>query len=912
MERPCLIRLSHMTYHLACFLRQTNSRAMQTRRRFEFFLLLLGYAPLLFLGRLAYANDEVYVWGNNPYGQMSIPSSASNVVALAAGDGHFLALRTDGTVIAWGVNYSGQTNVPADLAGVVGISAGSIHSLALKQDGTVTMWGRFYVGGQQFVPPTVTNVVAIAQGPGAQHAAVLRADGSIVDWGLDGYGLQNVPGGARNSIALAVGSYHTLALRADGRVVSWGDSSTVPTGATSNVVAIACGWFGNAALRADGTVVTWGQIASAPIFLGFTNVADVTCPFSGALPAILALRNNGSLVDPSGTGAPLTTNIAAINSGSYNGMALKANGPPVFPGIPVNRTVGGGMTAFFRMKPVGALPMSYQWQCNGTNVPGATNLVLAVTNVQPALSGSSYTITASNALGTATCGPMILNEVPLETYVTSTSSNALVADAVTFTAGALGRGPFSFQWQFNGYDVKWATTQTLTLTNLHLSDAGSYTVQVVNQYGAESASVSLNVFPSIVTSVPQSQTIFPGGTVNFSLALSAVIPVTYQWQFNGADIPSATGSSLVISNTAYTNAGIYTVVFNDDYETVTNTASLAAVPIAAWGGFNQTKVPAGLTNLNMISLGQGHALAISKDGTVAGWGQNYHGEVSPPLGLTNAVSVAAGNVFSVALRDDGTVVSWGNSTSGQTNVPPGLTDVIAIAAGDLHTLALKRDGTVISWGDNTHAQTNVPADATNIVAVAAGQFSSMALKSDGTVVAWGAGMTNSGTSPDYGQSVVPPGLSNVVRVATGGDHGLALRADGSIVGWGQNSYGQTMVPDGMSNVVSIAAGYGHSLALHSDGTVSAWGYSALGEITVPFGLTNVIQIAAYSFNSVALLGNPSFKFHFSPWNLTNDGQQFSFSLPTRSGKVYSLEYKTSLDDSKWTVLPLVAGTGGDV
>lgn len=37
---------------------------------------------------------------------------------------------------------------------------------------------------------------------------------------------------------------------------------------------------------------------------------------------------------------------------------------------------------------------------------------------------------------------------------------------------------------------------------------------------------------------------------------------------------------------------------------------------------------------------------------------------------------------------------------------------------------------------------------------------------------------------------------------------------------------------------------------------------------------------------------------------------FSVSLPTRSGRVYALEFKTSLADSNWNALPLVAGNGG--
>ena len=36
---------------------------------------------------------------------------------------------------------------------------------------------------------------------------------------------------------------------------------------------------------------------------------------------------------------------------------------------------------------------------------------------------------------------------------------------------------------------------------------------------------------------------------------------------------------------------------------------------------------------------------------------------------------------------------------------------------------------------------------------------------------------------------------------------------------------------------------------------------------------------------------------------------FSVSVPTHSGRVYALEYKTALTDPAWAALPLVAGNG---
>jgi len=76
----------------------------------------------------------VVAWGGNSSGQCNVPTGLSNVVAVAAGVDHSLALEQDGTVVAWGGNDYGQCNVPANLSSVVPIAAGLYHNLALKVD----------------------------------------------------------------------------------------------------------------------------------------------------------------------------------------------------------------------------------------------------------------------------------------------------------------------------------------------------------------------------------------------------------------------------------------------------------------------------------------------------------------------------------------------------------------------------------------------------------------------------------------------------------------------------------------------------------------------------------------------------------------------------------------------------------
>ncbi|HKQ39668.1 MAG TPA: hypothetical protein VJ063_16445, partial [Verrucomicrobiae bacterium] len=77
------------------------------------------------------SDGTVVGWGANGFGQATVPAGLNNVVTIAAGNAHSMALKADGTVVAWGANGFGQSTVPAGLTGVSGISAGFQHSLAL-------------------------------------------------------------------------------------------------------------------------------------------------------------------------------------------------------------------------------------------------------------------------------------------------------------------------------------------------------------------------------------------------------------------------------------------------------------------------------------------------------------------------------------------------------------------------------------------------------------------------------------------------------------------------------------------------------------------------------------------------------------------------------------------------------------
>ena len=522
-------------------------------------------------------------WGLNLNGQTDIAPGLTNMLAIGCGGSHQLAVRSDGTVAAWGAGTNntgfnsqfGQAMPPAGLTNVVSVTGGSSHSLALKADGTVVAFGAGLTNsgvspdfGQSIVPNGLTNVVGIAAG--ASHSLAVKSDGTVVGWGLNSSGQTNAPSNLTNAIAVAAGGSWSLALRADGSLMAWGSNSSgqtnVPSGLT-NAVAIACGNTFGAALRADGTVIAWGAngVGQTNTPTGLTNGAGLACGSSHGL----ILKSDGTLAtwgsnSQGQTNVPTgLTNVILVAAGGSTDLVLEGDGQPRITIQPLSQQTGAGRVVRLTALAVGVAPLSYQWQKNGANVPGASTPSLVLPNAQYRDSGS-YALMVTNPLGSTASATAVLTVPSAPVLGAQPASQTVVAGtSVTFTVGAVGTTPLSYQWRFNSAPIPAATAASYALPSAQSSDAGDYSVTVTNALGSatsSNAALTVLVGPTIVTQ-PTNQTAVAGANVSFSVSASGSAPLSYQWFFNQTNpLSSATSQTLTLTNVQPADAGAYSAV----------------------------------------------------------------------------------------------------------------------------------------------------------------------------------------------------------------------------------------------------------------------------------------------------------------------------------------------------------------
>jgi alpha-tubulin suppressor-like RCC1 family protein len=307
-------------------------------------------------------------------------------------------------------------------------------------------------------------------------------------------------------------------------------------------------------------------------------------------------------------------------------------------------------------------------------------------------------------------------------------------------------------------------------------------------------------------------------------------------------------------------------------------------------------------------------MATKTDGSLWGWGYNFHGEIGDGTGsttssksspvqigtLTNWKQVASGLFHTAAIKTDGTLWTWGTNVYGQLGrgfvggtaatggyysspVQVGaLTNWKQVVSSSRHCTAIATDGTLWAWGSNTIGQLGLNNTAyysspvqvgalTSWKEIACGYNYNAAIKTDGTLWTWGdgsLGQLGTGLTVSYSSPIQVGNLTNWKTVACGYYHTLAIKTDGTLWTWGRNIKGQLGLGSigvynspvqvgALTTWKQVSGGDLHSHMIKTDGTLWACGYNNAGQLGMGDQVNN--------YSSPIQIGN------LTNWKMVSDG-----------------------------------------
>jgi len=845
----------------------------------------------------------VWTWGRNYYGQLGLGESIwinhstpvevpglTDVVAVAAGSYHTLALKSDGTVWAWGDNGGGKLgdgttqnqNMPVQVIGlsnIIAIAAGEIHSLAVGADGTVWGWGyNWYgeVGDGTNVPRPLPTVApgfsgATAIAAGSWFSLALKADGTVWAAGYQGSGqFGSAPtsglapvqmSGITSATAVSGGFDFSLVLLADQTAWAvgsnaWGQLGNGTNGNTftpgpiptlSNVTALAAGYRHALGLTADGTVWSWGQNGWGQLGNGSNN--DQGIPI--AVPGL--------------------SDIAAIAAGKSHSVALAADGTVWTWGYNYDGELGNG-TTIPSSSPVAISGPNYAWKVPAPSFSVGTGTYsndqsVTITSVVTGVE-IHYTLNGSDPTQSdptiASGGTVTIDRTRTlkarawrtgwtASNIASATYTMVVAPVTLSPASGLYAAPFTVSMATTTpsatiYYTKNGTTPTessvvydgpLTVTTATVFKAfGVRSGWTPSDVSTSTYEISVGTLdPPIIS--PSAGTYTSSVTVTLAASTGATIRYTTDGTTPSESSFAYAGPFVVTTTSTVRARAFLSQYFPSPVASATYTIVVADPTITPPSG-----TYAADQAIIVISATPGADVHYTLDGTDPT-------QTGPVISASDHLTAGTYTLKARAWKtgcSPSAIVSATFATTGVFTTP-------AISAGFGDSFALRSDGQLWSWGNNIYLEMGdgsstsrytpqlVPG-LTGVRQMIAGAAHNFALLSDGSLRVWGEnsdGRLGIGNNIPQSRPVPVPGLTNVVAMDGGSTHSVVLLADGTVVTWGANWSGQLgnggytsyntpgPVP-GLTNMTAVKAGNVHSLALRSDGTLWSWGMNSSGQL----------------------------------------------------------------------------------
>ena len=259
-------------------------------------------------------NGNLYIWGVDTEDDvLEMPNNASsNIVDVAAGDRHVVALNKSGDIIGWGQNDFGQAEFGytqkmslEDGEKIVKLTAGEKYSALLTNQGRVIVWGATGANALDVIPTDVqgrvvdfdgssynlavklddgtcrilgvvgdmtTNIPEVLKDGSEKvkdiklsynNAIVLSESGKVYVWGGSGDGMLNTPKFKSKIVGVEAARTALYAYDENGKVYAWGNNDlgliNVPSSAKNDTVKMYSDYFQTYAVTKSDKIASWGN-----------------------------------------------------------------------------------------------------------------------------------------------------------------------------------------------------------------------------------------------------------------------------------------------------------------------------------------------------------------------------------------------------------------------------------------------------------------------------------------------------------------------------------------------------------------------------------------------------------------------------------------------------------------------------
>ncbi len=639
--------------------------------------------------------------------------------------------------------------------------------------------------------------------------------------------------------------------------------------------------------RPAGSGVTFTVNATGTGVVAYQWAKDGS-PIFGETSYKLDLTN----LAPSDAGAYSVTASTSCGSASSNAANLTVQ--VAAPNITVNPSAlvrqCAGTSATLSVTATGYGTLNYQWKKNGTNINGATNSSLSLSNISASDAGT-YTVAVSNLGGTVTSNSSVVS-IKAATAITGQPISTLRRTATSsfFAVSATGADGGSFQWKKNGSAILGATGSVLNFANITSNNAGDYSVDVTFGCGTVSSnSASLTV----LSSNPDNTSKCAGQNASFSATVDGGSDaISYQWTKNGVNLSGQTSATLNLSSVSVSDIGNYAVnITVGGNSLLSNNASLTVSTIT--GQPTSLLRRAGQSATFLVNTSSAAAYQWKKDGSP------ISGATSATYTVASAADANAGDYTVDVFFGCGTVSSNSASLAVLTGNPSNVTK----CAGENASFSVSGAGgsgaLSIQWLKNNvimPGQTGSTLSLSNVSVSDVANYSALLTMGSSSLLSNGASLLVNTSATISSQPV------SAVRFAT---QSVAFSA---IVTGNLNGVTYQWTKDGspISNSTSVFGATTSTLSLTGTTTASAGSYALqvtgnCGVITSSAAALGIVSTYTLADQSMCAGNNATFSVSATGSGLTYQWKKNGTDILGAKSSSYTMTGVSASDAANYSV-----------